>query len=71
MIPFTPLTACTPQDLGSWGSRVKYEAPRPILGLAAHPSESELVVLHADGFLRGYSCGGEALGGLWAVQGEW
>ncbi|GFH32207.1 hypothetical protein HaLaN_31390, partial [Haematococcus lacustris] len=40
---------------GSWGLRVKHEAPKPILGLAAHPSEPLLLLLSSDGQLRGFN----------------
>ena len=47
------------------------EGGKPILALATHPSEPELVMLTADGLLRGYSTAGvpEALTALYAVQG--
>jgi hypothetical protein len=65
------LPACSLQQLGSWGVRCKYDSPKPILGLAVHPNDQEIILLHADGHLRGYGITpGEALTSLWALQGE-
>ncbi len=45
---------------GTWGAKLKLEPSKPILGLAlplpaSASSEGPLLVLHADGLLRGYS----------------
>lgn len=67
-----------PKDSGNnWGSKLKLDVSKPILGLTCHPSSEGLVmVLHADGVLRGYfapdvgggSLEGQILALVYAVQ---
>ncbi|GLI65745.1 hypothetical protein VaNZ11_009346 [Volvox africanus] len=55
----------------SWGTRVKLDVQRAILSLACHHIDAQLLVLTADGQLRGYgiaSGGGEVLAPIYAVQ---
>ena len=43
------------QESGSWGSKLKLDVSKPILGLATHPLDPALLLLlHADGGLRCY-----------------
>mgnify|MGYP001806789564 CR=1 FL=1 len=54
-----------------WGSRVKLDVQKAILGLACHVVDAQLMVLTADGQLRGYAIaggGGDVMTPLWAVQ---
>ncbi|GLC75697.1 hypothetical protein PLESTF_001674900 [Pleodorina starrii] len=56
---------------GGWGTRVKLDVQKAILGLACHPLDAQLLVLTADGQLRGYAvagAGGDVLAPLFAVQ---
>ncbi|KAG2445523.1 hypothetical protein HXX76_000138 [Chlamydomonas incerta] len=54
-----------------WGARVKLDVQKAILGLACHVVDAQLMVLTADGQLRGYAItggGGDVMTPLWAVQ---
>ena len=43
------------KDSSNWGSKLKLDISKPILGLTCHPSDPSLVMLlHADGGLRCY-----------------
>eukprot|EP00798_Chlamydomonas_sp_ICE-L_P021107 gene21107-27995_t len=41
----------------SWGSKLKLDTIKPILSLGYHPTDQQLLVLHADGVMRGYCPG--------------
>ena len=44
-----------PQDTTNWGSKLKLDVSKPILGLTCHPTDPSLIMLlHADGGLRCY-----------------
>ena len=62
----------SPKDSGSnWGSKLKLDVSKPILGLTCHPSPEAggmVILLHADGVLRGYSAPDVASGG--ALEGQ-
>jgi hypothetical protein len=49
-------------DKLKWGLKLKLDVKKPVIGLAAHPREQEIVALFGDGALRGYkvSSGGLA-----------
>ncbi|KAG2498542.1 hypothetical protein HYH03_003293 [Edaphochlamys debaryana] len=54
----------------SWGTRVKLDAAKPILQLACHHVDAQLLALTADGLLRGYAIaggGGDVLTPLYAL----
>ena len=58
----------------TWGSKLKTDVVKPILGLSCHPTDhQQLLLLHGDGFLRGYAPSdrgaGDLLTQLYSVQG--
>ncbi|KXZ50212.1 hypothetical protein GPECTOR_17g849 [Gonium pectorale] len=55
---------------GNWGSRVKLDVQKPILALACHVVDAQVLVLTGDGSLRGYAIaggGGDVLSPLYSV----
>jgi hypothetical protein len=40
-----------------WGVKLRLDLKKPVIGLAAHPREQQLVALFGDGALRGYALG--------------
>eukprot|EP00983_Pelagomonas_calceolata_P077203 1153766-Pelagomonas_calceolata.AAC.9 len=48
------------------------EPAKPIIGLDSHPTELQLLVLHVDGVLRGYSPAGSSanMSLVYSVQSE-
>lgn len=52
---------------GKWGIKTKVDVAKPVVGLASHPRDNHLLILHGDGFLRGYSAGGVILNPLYAI----
>lgn len=63
-------TSVSSSSGGGWGSRVKLNVQKAILGLTCHHVDMQLLVLTADGQLRGYAIvgpGGDALTPIYAV----
>lgn len=56
------------QKEGSWGVKLKMDVKKPVVGLATHVKDNQLVVMHADGVLRGYAITAAALVPLYSVQ---
>ena len=52
-----------------WGIKLKLDCKKPVVGLAAHPSEPQLLVMCADGALRGYALSRAGLTPLYALGG--
>jgi hypothetical protein len=48
-------------DKLKWGLKLKLDVKKPVIGLAAHPREQEIVALFGDGALRGYKMGSGGL----------
>ncbi|EFJ50185.1 hypothetical protein VOLCADRAFT_89057 [Volvox carteri f. nagariensis] len=58
-------------DRGGWGTRVKLDVQKAILGLACHHIDAQVLVLTADGQLRSYAIAagsGDVLAPLYTVQ---
>jgi hypothetical protein len=48
-----------------WGVKLRLDVNKPVVGLAAHPSASQLLVLFDDGSLRGYALTPSGLQMIW------
>lgn len=55
-----------PQAGQQWGTSVKLDSSKGILGLAGSPTDNHLAVLTADGVLRGYALNASGLSPLYA-----
>lgn len=53
-----------------WGLKLKLDVKKPVIGLAAHPREQQLVALFGDGALRGYALGQGGLVPTFTLPGE-
>jgi hypothetical protein len=48
-----------------WGVKLRLDVNKPVVGLAAHPSASQLMVLFDDGSLRSYALTPSGLQMIW------
>jgi hypothetical protein len=48
-----------------WGVKLRLDVNKPVVGLAAHPTASQLLVLFDDGSLRGYALTPNGLQMIW------
>lgn len=51
-----------------WGIKLKLDVNKAVVGLAAHPTSSQLLVLYEDGALRGYVMTGNGLQSTWGAS---
>jgi hypothetical protein len=52
-----------------WGLKLKLDVKKPVIGLAAHPREQQIVALFGDGALRGYVLGQGGLAPTFTLPG--
>lgn len=50
-----------------WGIKLKLDVNKAVVGLAAHPTSSQLLVLYEDGALRGYVMSSSGLQSAWGA----
>jgi hypothetical protein len=48
-----------------WGVKLRLDVNKPVVGLAAHPTASQLMVLFDDGSLRSYALTPSGLQMIW------
>lgn len=48
-----------------WGVKLRLDVNKPVAGLAAHPTASQLLVLFDDGSLRSYALASTGLQSIW------
>lgn len=56
-------------EKSTWGLKVKLDVKKPIIGLAAHPTDGQLLVLFQDGGLRSYAIAAGDLAPVYALPG--
>jgi hypothetical protein len=50
-----------------WGVKLKLDVAKTVVGLAAHPTASQLIVLYDDGALRAYVMSSSGLQSAWGA----
>lgn len=51
----------------TWGLKARLDVKKPIVGLAAHPTDNILAVLGGDGILRAYNISLDSLNPMWNI----
>jgi hypothetical protein len=59
---------CIPCRKLKWGIKLKLDVNKAVVGLAAHPTSSQLMVLYEDGALRGYVMASSGLQSAWGAS---